>query len=473
MLSLKGLIAIISIGLSAFLAFWFNQPTDKVNVTELMQIGRGQIISTHYSPDKSTFVVASTLGLWLYDTADWTAEPRLLRSKGLLIGFSYTANGAYMVGFMNDRVQVWDMASLSLIATMDRLDYSYFHKPYFRADSLYLIDEGVPDVMWDVETGEILPLVADKTDMPHPAIDFKYDGDGLVLTILDGDDAGQVYRLGGYSRDVIDGAISPDGRFIGKLGKGYLELLDAQDGQSIWRTELPDERDLYRMEFSPNSERIIIFPREGVITVWDVATGAGLADFEGDKRWDPYMTYHPDKALVALGTVDGEVWVWDIETGVALYRLTGGQSQRHAHFSSDGTMILSSGYFGTNDVLIWDVATGEKRSEFNFGFDASFSVDSQSLLGIVGDRLMRWDLETGTLLPVVRDNAIDVDYKWFVIPDDAGTVEYRMAQVHHYIRGLMDRAGRRRIIHTTFSADFSRVVTFEVDGTIRVWGIPE
>lgn len=120
--------------------------------------------------------------------------------------------------------------------------------------------------------------------------------------------------------------------------------------------------------------------------------------------WGPVVSYSPDGSRLAEGSQDGVVRIFDAATGAVLRRITIGSAVPVVQYSPDGSRLAVG---GTKGVLIVDPATGrilERTSVSAFyACDLVFSPDGSVLYfsNYLEDRplyvsnLYRWDLRTG------------------------------------------------------------------------------
>lgn len=163
-----------------------------------------------------------------------------------------------------------------------------------------------------------------------------------------------------FGGDYAYGRFSPDGKLLAVVtsdAQKEVKLYDAGLGQEIRRIALADA--LVRMEFSPDSQRLVATERDNAVRAYDVKTG--------DRQWEhivklenPYENYTsavaftPDGQSVAFGATDNRIRLLDAATGREQAALAG-----HAWypwslaFNRDGSLLYSAGWDGA--IRRWDV----------------------------------------------------------------------------------------------------------------------
>lgn len=112
--------------------------------------------------------------------------------------------------------------------------------------------------------------------------------------------------------------------------------------------------------FSADGRLVLSGARDGMLKLWDVATGRELRTMAGHSDTVTSVAFSPDGRLALSGSADTTVKLWELATGREVRTLTG-----HSHgvssvaFSSDGTLALSGGRDST--FKSWYVATGREE----------------------------------------------------------------------------------------------------------------
>lgn len=167
----------------------------------------------------------------------------------------------------------------------------------------------------------------------------------------------------------------------------------------------PEQLNLFAL--SPDGETLAGSTFFGTIHLWDTVTGAEKNVFKSEFNIGAgaVLTFSPDSTLLASGSEHSRVTLWDVATGKAKFVLEHGdvgliKAISSISFSPDGATLAScaAGAFGHNNmfVYLWDVETGEKKSEIEiheFPTCSTFSPDGTTLgIGTLGENAYLWDV---------------------------------------------------------------------------------
>lgn len=396
------------------------------NVTQLGQLGKGAIREAVYAPDGKIFAVASSLGIYFYDSASLGSLGAIETTDGVshlafsrdgLIVASSLDNNNILFWDVSNRVQVgrvlsghsgsitsmefslsdgelllasasedntvriWRFRDGVLIQTIDHPDVvrSVTFSPDGRTLASASLDPDSEDEndrvwLWNVPAGDkvvserVAPIQAFST---FGSSNVAFSPDGQILAAGSEDDAIRLWRLSdGQFINTAEGgsadmAFSPDGKSLAAISffDSTVKLFDASDNRLKLVASLTEHTDaVLNVTFSPDSKTLLSTSADNTVRLWDRSSGTLLQVLE-DHVISPYIAISPDGKLIACGAEDGSIYLWRLSEGKIISTLKGHTaSVRSLAFSSDGLFVAS----GSDDatVRIWDVADGNLRYTF-------------------------------------------------------------------------------------------------------------
>ena len=265
----------------------------------------------------------------------------------------------------------------------------------------------------------------------------------------------------------------------GNFTRKFFSLWDAATVSSDIAT-LEHTAGVSSVSFSPDGTLLASGANNGVIFVWDVASGENVETLAGHGVIIS-VTFSPDGTLLASGSFDGRVSVWDVETGENVETLAGHtDGARSVSFSPDGTLLAAGAGDGT--VKVWDVETGKRVKTLVGHTDwvesVVFAPDGSLIASASSDGTVKvWDVATGEMVETLVEHP-----GWWVhavvfAPDGTlltfdpleGTVRVWDVETGKRVktRGRFTEWSSSM----TFSPDGSLIASNSYDGAIKVWDI--
>ena len=295
------------------------------------RLGKGYINEIAYSPDSSRLAVASSIGIWIYDTDTGEELDLFTGDNGAVEKLRYSPDGTTIVTEDYIGVCLRNAATGEQKITLTGNVHTVKLLAYSPDGNTIAARDGHGHVyLWDAATGE------------------------------------QKITLIGNARAIEFLTYSPDGNTIAaKIGRDEVWLWDAATGKQ--KIILTHDYGIDSLAYSPDGSTIATGSNKEV-RLWDVVTGEHKTTLTGYAHSFSLPLYSPDGSIVATGSgisSDGTIRLWDVVTGEHKTTLTHiGKGMRSGDvmrlvYSSDGSTVVTG---GCKKVRLWDAATGEQKA---------------------------------------------------------------------------------------------------------------
>src|SRR5258707_4246624 len=163
-----------------------------------------------------------------------------------------------------------------------------------------------------------------------------------------------------YPQDLV--AWSPDGVTMAVCFRTEptITLLDGQSLEARRQWTHGHKGLINSLAFSPDSRRILTTGDDGIVRVWDAATGAQLHDLPGGANRALCAMYSPDGQRIASSGFDDNVRIWNAQTFEQVAQFGGHQAYVHSlAWGADSQQLLSCS--GDHTIRVWDTQSLKER----------------------------------------------------------------------------------------------------------------
>lgn len=380
-LSILGLILMIGMG------GVFAQDAPPSTIEFVARFGRGWVQTAAWSPDGTRLAIAASIGVWVYDAADWDAEPALFETDYRVTWTEFSPGGGLLaVGLADGTAQAFDVATGEFFERViggpvpERGAMANFNVAARRANFVYATTppgrtpQGAVGeaVLNDIDGTELrLQVLVFGDDLPEPQLVSPDDEQTVSLTrdrvtLIDASGA-PIRELPGYSQPILDLGFSALGQ----------ELIATQIGGTAQVYETTSGADLgaYPVPWPPTvpliaavdaaSQRTAFAVHRYGVQIIDPVLGPLTLSTADDRITS--LAFEPGGARLAIGYATGNLQIIDVlESSQNL-------QSAYAHFGHvlDIVWLQESSYLVTageeGRIKLWRVDAAELSGAETFG----------------------------------------------------------------------------------------------------------
>ena len=341
---------------------------------------------------------------------------------------AFSPNGKTVATAGRDQVvRVWNAATgeemYSFRGHTDRINCIAF-----RRDGKLLATAGEDRVVkvWDAGTGQEARSFRSR----FAGSCVAYAPDGLRLATADthvqmweATTSRPLESFGGEGEIIRGLAFHPDSQSVLTAGS-VLARRDARTGRLLNAYAVPGTAHHRSAAFSPDGGLIVSGGDDGLVRVWETASGKLLHTLSGHEGSVLAVAFHPDGGEIASASTDRSVKIWEPRGGRLVRSLAGHSGRVNSIAYSPNGRWLATGGEGQvpidedspgldGELKIWEAATGELRHSL-WGHSGAintviFSPDSNRLASGSEDQTVKlWAAEFGQEVLTLRghNNAV-------------------------------------------------------------------
>ena len=483
----------------------------------IARLGKGKINDMEYSPDGTILAVATTIGIWVYDTETYQERKLFTRSHQEMEKVNFDSDGTVLVGTerFSNKVTRWDV-------TLPEIEKSSKKKHDFPLKAIYSSDRNTfatirsKDIhIWDPETNTSKHILKGHKDYIGC---LSYSPDSQIIAsgshdqtirLWDVKTGKHIRTLTEHQSKIIFLSFSPDGNTLISGSSDMtinfwdipsMELKLPLAIQGVISDKSIEKEKIKRTFFSPDKSILVTAGESRTIHLWDTSTGKLKHTFSDKNKDDKERSYvkevenilfSPDGKSILSLVRDYQIRMWDIATGKRI-PFTGNTGYfTNATYSPDGKTLATGNYPG--EIRIWDIMTGKlKRTISNFNpRDTSHNTEhdtyyiaftpnrEKAIISEAYGVLSLWDTGTKRLHTLIK-------VKWgqdvLLSPDGetvaswngskAGLIRFWNATTGEHKRTIKDHIGQIRGV--AFSRDGSLLASWSYsyeDKMIRLWNV--
>ena len=489
-----------------FLPSSFAQNYTRMGLPEgaIARFGKGYINDVKYSPDGTRLAVATSIGVWLYDTSTDTELNFFSEVPDYVEAIAFSPDGRTLAssGYSpNHIIRLWNIDTGELRGTLD--GYEEILALAFSPDGTVLATSGggpdYPIRLWSIANRQLRDTLFGHTNWTF-ALSFSVDGKTLVSGSEDNTvrlwdiETGKLKCLLDEHRDDVNSVVfSSDGRTLASgSSDGTIHLWDVHIGRifAILKGPARFPEKVNAIAFSPDGKTLASATTDE-IWLWDTSTKHLKEILEGHAELVTTVVFSPDGKTITSASRDWTLRLWDASTGKL--RKTFGEHSSSVNtvaFSPDGETIASASrglihLWNTKGALLrlWYARTGEHLENLIHHIDSVrtvvFSPDGKLIAsGGYDSRLRLWDANTGHHITTLKGGgpavAFSPDgellanaYKADGIIGTIGLWDVRSGELRHVLKEY-----HNLLTCLAFSPDGETLASGSGDSEIILWDIP-
>ena len=425
------------------------------------RLGNGRIYDIQYTEDGTRLAVATSMGVWLYDTINYKEIYLIsnLSATPSLLAFSPDGNTLAGVN-INGVIDLWDTDT----GTHKRgiqIQYSERARPI---KSKVLINERV--------------LLFSFRQDGQSLVTFRANGSVHLLDLNTGKDKLVFKELVDFeTQRNLSFDLDPENLLLA-IGDGFanITVIDVVTGKTKHSFE-GHESSIISLSFSPDGRTLASVGSVDNIRLWDLETAKPKKIIE-HSVFNRDITFSPDGSLFASSDVEN-IRLWDVNTGEQRQLLKGHTASiLNISFSSDLRTVASASMDGS--VRIWDVNTGRQLHAFDnhFGTYTCFamSTDGKTVVAPTSARIVTtWDISSGKLVKTFESDrylgtaeiAFNPTNDIIAMTNNDNTISLWNPETGELMKLLTGH--KHHVISLAFSPDGKTIVSGSVDKTVRLW----
>ncbi|MCG9126842.1 trypsin-like peptidase domain-containing protein [Candidatus Poribacteria bacterium] len=356
------------------------------------RLGKGWIQDIEFSPNNENFAVATTIGIWIYNSMTGIEVNSFEGVMGGANAISYSPDGRFIAAAHQDNtIRIWDTTKnqeveIPTLRGHNKTIYDLIYSP----DGTKLASAGADNNirLWNLKNLSTHQRDTMKSKLlPYRdtvlTVAFSFDNqlvaggsvDGTIQ-VWDANTGDQIYIFTEHTKPVEEVVFSPDRK----------ELASASTDQTVrvWslvgvggqldETILHDSP-VYTVSYLSNGNSIVTGSADKLIHIWNTETYKEQQNpLTGHKDHVSVLDCSTDSTIIVSGSPDGTVLVWDVIGERMKFAISGHTGGIKALVYTEDNRIRASGTGLDGKLRIWDAGTSSELSTIRDHFDLTQSV---------------------------------------------------------------------------------------------------
>jgi WD40 repeat protein len=323
----------------------------------------GKANALAYHPRRTQLAVAAgrSVQLWEIGPARREATHLATGARRPVQGLAFGTADRTLASLAGEAVGLWDLES-GKAPTLLESSPRHTHDVVWSADGRWLAAAGAEGALvWDAKTRErawSFPAGRQHALTFSPSGEFiaSVGKDGKVI-IRNARTGEPILTLGAGANNSRDLAFGPENRLATTTTKGGLTVWEVPSGRVAWT--LPAVSEPYRSAFSPDGKSLATAVDLNV-QLLNGRTGKPERTLVKEGSRTERLRFSPDGRRLACGTNDGLIRLWEPASGMVVLELEGFGGGSPVVWGPEGRR-LAAGEVAPGGVMIWDAPGFDPR----------------------------------------------------------------------------------------------------------------